>query len=324
MLQALLEEETLILHVSCSTETESTSKRAAPTYAQIPCSLEITIYGPFELFELFGSFFQEYENYLQDPRTCHLNVRYCNPHRLSSEEHNAYPLVSEVVSPPTGLIHLQDVVERPDLLDILSGQEELEEAQQPLLILSALHRHQKQALTFMLRREQGWSFDGKHPDIWEASETTQSRYFINRISEVHQVEAPPQFRGGIIADPMGLGKTLTMITLVATDLESSHSADERFDPGNDNKCQVQTTLIVVPQPLIGSWEDQISEHVRDGGLRFCRHHGKTKLTALSDIDAVNVVLTTYHTLSADWKSCKASENHIMFSVRWRRVILDEG
>ncbi|KAK1964623.1 hypothetical protein LY78DRAFT_704248 [Colletotrichum sublineola] len=33
------------------------------------------------------------------------------------------------------------------------------------------------------------------------------------ISGCHQSEEPPQFYGGIIADQMGLGKTLTMIAL---------------------------------------------------------------------------------------------------------------
>jgi hypothetical protein len=34
-------------------------------------------------------------------------------------------------------------------------------------ILSQLQRsHQKQALTFMLRREQGWAFDSLNKNIW--------------------------------------------------------------------------------------------------------------------------------------------------------------
>jgi len=28
-------------------------------------------------------------------------------------------------------------------------------------------RHQKQALTFMLTRERGWTLDGTRPDLWE-------------------------------------------------------------------------------------------------------------------------------------------------------------
>lgn len=32
------------------------------------------------------------------------------------------------------------------------------------------HRHQLQALTFMLGREQGWAWDGSRVDIWEFCE----------------------------------------------------------------------------------------------------------------------------------------------------------
>jgi len=41
--------------------------------------------------------------------------------------------------------------------------------------------------------------------------------FLNKISGTSQPNEPKEFYGGIIADPMGLGKTLTMISLVATD-----------------------------------------------------------------------------------------------------------
>lgn len=71
------------------------------------------------------------------------------------------------------------------------------------------------------------------------------RRFLNRVSNASQSEVPPQCYGGIVADPMGLGKTLTMIALVATDLESSGDV-----VGTDEGCHldVPATLIVVPLP----------------------------------------------------------------------------
>jgi hypothetical protein len=70
--------------------------------------------------------------------------------------------------------------------------------------------------------------------------------FVNRISDIHQEDPPPQFSGGMIADPMGLGKTLTMIALIATD---SEPAKEHLAGLEEDECRpVQATLIVVPQP----------------------------------------------------------------------------
>ncbi|KAH7171392.1 P-loop containing nucleoside triphosphate hydrolase protein [Dactylonectria macrodidyma] len=77
-------------------------------------------------------------------------------------------------------------------------------------------------------------------------ETGQNHFFVNRVSEVHQEEPPDSFYGGIIGDPMGLGKTLTIIALVATDNLSNRPKPE------------EQTLIVVPPALLSTWEEQLS------------------------------------------------------------------
>lgn len=50
-----------------------------------PTPLSAILYGPKWLSEDIGTFCQESEIYLQDPRGCDRNVLYCNPHRLSSD-----------------------------------------------------------------------------------------------------------------------------------------------------------------------------------------------------------------------------------------------
>jgi SNF2 family DNA or RNA helicase len=65
-------------------------------------------------------------------------------------------------------------------------------------------------------------------------------------------------------------------------------------------------------------------HQQEGTISVFRHHAKSKLADISQIEAVNVVLTTYHSLSVDWKASKAGESNIMFLVRWKRIILDEA
>lgn len=71
---------------------------------------------------------------------------------------------------------------------------------------------------------------------------------MNKVSGAVTFEEPPAFRGGIIADPMGLGKTLTMIALAATDLESEqHRAFLEGDNSAENSHN-GITLIIVPPP----------------------------------------------------------------------------
>jgi hypothetical protein len=65
-------------------------------------------------------------------------------------------------------------------------------------------------------------------------------------------------------------------------------------------------------------------HVNDDALTTRRHHGKGKLTGRLELGNVNVVLTTYQTVAGEWKSEERRANSILFSVRWKRIILDEG
>ncbi|KAH7232564.1 SNF2 family N-terminal domain-containing protein [Fusarium solani] len=237
MIQGLLDEETLNLYVSCTIQDSQGSSHQKTRSALLQCTLEITVYGPLELFGEIGTW------------------------------------------------------------------------------------HQKQALTFMLRREQGWAFYDQRPDVWQMVDTDQGRIFLNRISNAYQSEEPPQCYGGIVADPMGLGKTLTMIALAATDLERN---DTEMDISEDDQLNVSATLIVVPPPLIGTWEEQLTEHVVDGGMAWHRHHREGRLGSTDHLDNLNIVLTTYHTVSAEWNSGNVVQNSTLFSVRWARIILDEA
>lgn len=66
-----------------------------------------------------------------------------------------------------------------------------------------------------------------------------------------------------------------------------------------------------------------SRHVFTGAMKYTIHHGKSKVTCLESIQAVDVVITTYHTVSGEWKSNNSSSS-MLFSVQWKRIVLDEG
>ena len=54
---------------------------------------------------------------------------------------------------------------------------------------------------------------------------------------------PPAFKGGILADQMGLGKSLSIIALIASDFDDLASREPRL---KITGCMVKATLIVVP------------------------------------------------------------------------------
>jgi len=93
-----------------------------------------------ELFDEIGEWLQDYDVYLQDPRACDMDVRYCNPQRLSCIDLELCPKVSQVVQGRLGIVQFQDIDEQPDILDIISGQDDLEEAIAPKMIRAFLHK----------------------------------------------------------------------------------------------------------------------------------------------------------------------------------------
>ncbi|KAF5250840.1 hypothetical protein FANTH_4031 [Fusarium anthophilum] len=182
---------------------------------------------------------------------------------------------------------VEDIIKKSDSLHD-SSHDGLEEAAQPKFIKTPLTR-QKQALTFMLKREEGRGFSD---------------------------EEPVRCNGGIIADPMGFGKTVTMIALAARDLEDGKGEHSIGEEGSRN---IQATLVVVP--LSRNWKEELAKHVLGGHLTHDVHLREDPLTG--QLENLNVVLTTYDQIRTEWKA-KNGKTRSMFSVSWRRIVLDEA
>ncbi|KAK1750444.1 SNF2 family N-terminal domain-containing protein [Echria macrotheca] len=294
VVQALLDEQNLQVQAICRLEDAQSDKLAKKSRAgliSIPCAISIIIYGPESLIRDVGDFFQEIEMYLQDPKDCDLNTRYCNPHRLSSLSVDGCPMTFDLDQPSMDA--------DPTLFQRLSGESDM---------LDIFEAHQKQALTFLARREEGWDFSPQSADFWDLRQTSQDTFFLNNVSEKVHTDEPLEFRGGIIADPMGLGKTLTMIALVAA----------------GKPYASQPSLIVVPPPLLDTWEEQLEQHVRPGGLKWRRHYGKDRLSEADGVSDYDIILSTYHTASADWAGGLKEGTSMLFNTQWQRIILDEA
>jgi hypothetical protein len=141
LLQPLLEEDAITLECRCTLDRPSASDSKVTREQVVRCSLAITVYGPVELWDDIGSYFQDYDVFLQDPVQCNLDVPYSNPHRLSTQDFGQCPLTSTLGTVGNaGSLGFELVAEHPDFLDILDSSDDLPEAPQPLAVQTQLER----------------------------------------------------------------------------------------------------------------------------------------------------------------------------------------
>ena len=112
---------------------------------------------------------------------------------------------------------------------------------------------------------------------------------------------------------MGLGKSLSIISLLANDWP-------RYDMGSS---EVVPTLLVVPPSLLGTWKEELRKHLYPGTLRCWLYHGPKRSEDMASMLAHDIVITTYDVVATEWKSLNKGPRPL-FSIKWWRIVLDEG
>ena len=195
---------------------------------------------------------------------------------------------------------------------------------QPDSIETPMLPYQLQALRWLLDQESPRLPPPGAKDavqLWKRD--ARSNLFTNIATNYSAGGSPGLASGGILADDMGLGKTLEMISLLVADNEKAGR-------------RTGTTLIVAPLSVMSNWSGQIALHIHeDRALSVYTYHGsgRTKMSA-TEFSQYDVVITTYQTLATDYlpkakgDSAKLPEKKLresgLYSMEWRRVILDEG
>ncbi|KAH8590621.1 SNF2 family N-terminal domain-containing protein [Bisporella sp. PMI_857] len=275
--------------------------------------LNIIIYGTEDLEEKVGEYLSKHKMYLQDPLGCERCIPYRNPHIIPPE--SGETVMTDSFDSALGDLEIERLEVGPDLLAQLVGDEiPLPEMEAPDIVQTALFRHQKQALSFMVRREEGWALEGGTRDVW-----SRQKDVLGRPSGYSSNEAPPDFRGGLLADDMGLGKTLSMICLITANQACS---DLPIARGSFHiSSPLKTTLLIVPpaRKLI------TLQHLQPGKLKCHTYHGQNRKGTIF-LGHYDVVITTYHTVSAIWRrqNGRLQNEKSIFSLMWHRVILDEA
>ena len=231
-----------------------TSSKTTVKRQKIDQTLELcaVLYGSPALSSAVGTFTAKCGLYLQHPEHCDRNVPYQNPQCLSSDSGTTVftlelqnlikvnKLGSEIAANPI------------DFFADTSVRDVLPDAATPCSLSTELYKHQKQALTFMMQRERGWALDGHHRDIWRMEKDLHAEtLYQNMISGSTQAKPPRQFRGGLLIDAPGLGKTLSIIALIAAEAQSEgctiFGAVDQPIASAKLDATLGATLVIVPK-----------------------------------------------------------------------------
>ncbi|KAI9659384.1 MAG: alpha-1,6-mannosyltransferase [Bathelium mastoideum] len=323
-IRVLSEDPDIDLQIRCTIkfdQSPSRARRKLKTTLTCWARLSIIVYGVLSNFDCVGDYIEDCGLYLQDPDGCNRNVPYRNPHRLSGMD--KYPPMTIEQDLKNASIQQKAYTVADDVAGLLESQQDLPETATPSSVITPLKSHQRKALTFMLEREKGWNFHGAQPDVWKDA---SRGCYLNTISKEKQAGRPPAFQGGILADYMGLGKSLSMISLIVSDLlpgQTPPSMPASYKPKDPVSSHLRCTLLVVPPNLLHTWKVQLNRHLTPDSIRFRTHHGRDKVRHRSELTGLDLLITTYQTIAAEYQRQNTSLS-ILFALKWHRVILDEA
>ena len=139
------------------------------------------------------------------------------------------------------------------------------------------------------------------------------------------LKQPPPVLGGILADMMGLGKTLSVLSLLVHTLAEAQKFSRKLPTGlaGDEKLisNSKGTLIVCPVSTVANWEEQMKAHIEPGALRYYIYHGSNRTQDIHELCKYDVVLTTYSIIASEFDR---SGRRPVQQINWFRIVLDEA
>ncbi|KAH8706297.1 SNF2 family N-terminal domain-containing protein [Ilyonectria robusta] len=274
----------------------------------------INILGPEVLAEDVGERLADSSAYLQHPVFLQAGIRYLNPHYfyldgiMSDLSHLVGPIQEDARSTRVSQ-GIENVLQSLGSAMTITNSEEynIENMANNFLAATKLKRHQIEGIRFVLSREDSGFCHNMNRDLLNLIDPSLSRHLSPCL-------------GGIIADAMGLGKTLTMLGAIVCAKLTANGRLDRDGAEPTSPVLTNATLVVLPsKQVLDVWDFEIKRHFKSHTLDVGFFHGDGRAKTPDVLIEHDVVLTTYRTLAADWRGKKVLQN-----IAWLRVTLDEA
>ena len=184
-----------------------------------------------------------------------------------------------------------------------------------------LYPFQKRAVQWLLKREGvEWSAEGVKPkasriggelplSFLQCTDSIGQKCYVSHLfglitlNPLPFIEVEKQLRGGILAEEMGLGKTVEMISLISLHKRPQEGTQVYDIFTAQNVRPTGATLIIAPPSILKQWISEINRHAP--GLKVMHYegikaHSKSNFENLvEDLASSDVVISTYSILAAE-------------------------
>lgn len=168
------------------------------------------------------------------------------------------------------------------------------------IFVSELMPYQSKCLGWLISKENSGAANGTLGWTKHTVEQDGFAYWTSGFGQLSLTAPNTTVRGGLLAQEVGMGKTVELLALIATNKA----------PG--------PTLVVVPTTMLAVWISEAQKHVPS--LKVIKFHGARRPKDKWVLEDSDIVLTTYKIVVSE------TNGHIptLGAVRWGRIILDES